>query len=190
MRLLLLTLLLALLEWEQVRGVDYCFKTDPKRPQTLEFSSKSVYNRVSGHDAEKFNVPGCKATKMWIYHRHGTRLMEKDDIEKSKRLGELRDLIKGNYDKMQTSPDTNTLCDADLDELQKWRWNSSITVDLDEHLTEQGYEDLRNSAKRYQSYYPELLPRTYNSTYYRVRNQNLMLNIVPKLIFDFLVRSY
>lgn len=49
-----------------------------------------------------------------------------------------------------------------------WKWNASITVDMEQHLTRQGYEDLRGTAKLYQRYYPTVLSSRYNDTYYLV----------------------
>lgn len=68
----------------------------------------------------------------------------------------------------KTKPDTDALCNTDLLALQMWRWNSSITPDQEEYLTSQGYDDLRGTAKLYQRYYPGVLPKEYNDTYYQV----------------------
>ncbi|XP_020812224.1 multiple inositol polyphosphate phosphatase 1 [Drosophila serrata] len=167
MRLLLLLLPLVAL----VRGDDYCFAQDTSRLQTRQFSSKTAYQIVKGSDIDRqYLVPGCEPKKMWIFHRHGTRLPKKSMINNAARAAELRDLIVNNYKVAKTKPDTDALCSTDLLALQMWRWNASITPDQEEYLTSQGYDDLRGTAKLYQRYYPGVLPKEYNDTYYQFRH--------------------
>ncbi|XP_017087639.2 multiple inositol polyphosphate phosphatase 1 isoform X1 [Drosophila bipectinata] len=150
---------------------DYCFSQDTSRPQTRQFSSKTAYQIVKGSDIERqYLVPKCEPKKMWIFHRHGTRLPKKSMIKKAPRLAELRDLIVKNYRVLKTKPDRDPLCQTDLIALQMWKWNSSITGDMEEYLTAQGYDDLRGTAKLYQRYYPNVLPKEYNDTYYQFRH--------------------
>lgn len=68
----------------------------------------------------------------------------------------------------RTKPETDALCQTDLIAIKLWKWNSSITPDMEEYLTAQGYEDLRGTAKLYQRYYPTVLTANYNDTYYQV----------------------
>ncbi|KAH8395305.1 hypothetical protein KR222_008568 [Zaprionus bogoriensis] len=175
MRLLLvLTALLAVLleQWEQASAQeDYCFGRDSERLQTRQFSSKTAYQIVKGTNMDKqYQVPGCTPKKIWIFHRHGTRLPTPSTIKEAPRLEELRDLIVKNYRVLRTQPDSDALCQQDLFALQLWKWNTSITVDIEEHLTFQGYEDLRGTAKLYQRYYPSVLSSRYNDSYYLFRH--------------------
>ncbi|EDW17361.1 uncharacterized protein Dmoj_GI16858 [Drosophila mojavensis] len=169
MRLLLL-LMMACLAYAQQQQ-DYCFGKDTERPQTRQFSSKTAYQIVKGTNMDKqYQVPGCEPKKMWIYHRHGTRLPTPGTIREAPRLEELRDAIIKNYRVLRTKPDENALCLIDLTAIQMWKWNASITVDIEEHLTSQGYEDMRGTAKLYQRYYPTVLPSKYNDSYYLFRH--------------------
>lgn len=69
---------------------DYCFSQDTSRPQTRQFSSKTAYQIVKGSDIERqYLVPNCEPKKMWIFHRHGTRLPKKSMINKASRLAEV-----------------------------------------------------------------------------------------------------
>ncbi|XP_030560896.1 multiple inositol polyphosphate phosphatase 1 [Drosophila novamexicana] len=171
MRLLLLLLLLTALLAVARAQQDYCFGKDTERLQTRQFGSKTAYQIVKGTNMDKqYQVPGCEPKKMWIYHRHGTRLPKTKFIKEASRLEELRDLIVKNYRVLHTKPDTNALCPADLIAIQMWKWNTSITVDKDEHLTNQGYEDMRGTAKLYQHYFPTVLPNRYNDSYYLFRH--------------------
>ncbi|EDW05229.1 GH24977 [Drosophila grimshawi] len=170
MRLLLL--LTALLALQLVGGQDdYCFGKDAEREQTRHFTSKTAYQIVKGTNMDKqYQVPGCEPKKMWIFHRHGTRLPTPNTIRAAPRLEDLRDQIVKNYRVLRTKPETNALCSTDLIAIQMWKWNTSITVDIEEHLTTQGYEDLRGTAKVYQHYYPTVLPTRYNDSYYLFRH--------------------
>ncbi|XP_060657884.1 multiple inositol polyphosphate phosphatase 1-like [Drosophila nasuta] len=140
MRLLLLTTLLALLEWRQVRSED---------DYLCELPQKLYAER------------GCRATKMWIFQ--STLVISKDYINKFKRFDELRDLLTRYNREMSTNSSTNTSCEEDL------RWNSN---DIDKYAVNQTYEENRNFAKLYQSNFPQLLPKNYNNTYYKLAHTN------------------
>lgn len=86
---------------------------------------------------------------------------------------------------LRTKPDENALCLIDLTAIQMWKWNASITVDIEEHLTSQGYEDMRGTAKLYQRYYPTVLPNKYNDSYYLVRISVKLEYILSSPIGDF-----
>lgn len=90
MRLLaLLTLLTALLAVVSAQE-DYCFGKDRERTQTRQFSSKTAYQIVKGTNMDKqYDVPGCTAKKIWIFHRHGTRLPTVNTIKDAPRLEEV-----------------------------------------------------------------------------------------------------
>uniref|UniRef100_A0A1A9URP2 Multiple inositol polyphosphate phosphatase 1 n=1 Tax=Glossina austeni TaxID=7395 RepID=A0A1A9URP2_GLOAU len=150
---------------------DYCFGKDTERSQTRQFTTKSAYQIIKGTNIDKqYLVPHCLPQKIWIFHRHGTRLPSRSIIEKASRLEELRDAIVKNYRVLRTAPSTNALCQEDLIALQMWKWNNSITPDMEEYLTSQGYEDLRGTARHYQKLYPSVLLKEYNNTYYLFRH--------------------
>jgi len=72
------------------QGDDYCFSKDTSRLQTRQFSSKTAYQIVKGTDIERqYLVPGCQPQKIWIFHRHGTRLPKASMINKAPRVGEV-----------------------------------------------------------------------------------------------------
>lgn len=94
-RLLLLLLLTALLAVLSRAQEDYCFGKDRERSQTRQFSSKTAYQIVKGTNMDKqYEVPGCVAKKIWIFHRHGTRLPTSNTIKEAPRLEEVRREIK------------------------------------------------------------------------------------------------
>ncbi|XP_004526154.1 multiple inositol polyphosphate phosphatase 1 [Ceratitis capitata] len=171
MKLLLTTILLSYLQLFVHCQNDYCFGKDNERTQTRHFTSKTAYQIIKGTNIEKeYLVPGCKPTKIWILHRHGTRLPTVKTIKSAPKLNTLRDEIVANYRVRRTKPDTNALCLEDLSLLSMWKWNSSITVDQEQFLTMQGYEDLKGTAKTYQRFYGDVLTKNYNNTYYKFRH--------------------
>lgn len=83
-------LILLLLPLVAIAQDDYCFSKDTSRLQTRQFSSKTAYQIVKGTDIDKqYLVPGCQPLKMWIFHRHGTRLPKKSMINKASRVAEV-----------------------------------------------------------------------------------------------------
>lgn len=85
--LLITTCLLALCCSQIWAQDDYCFGKDDARPQTRHFTSKTAYQIIKSSNIEKqYQVPGCTAQKIWIFHRHGTRLPSKGTIQKAPRL--------------------------------------------------------------------------------------------------------
>lgn len=163
MKFLLLSAVLALFQIE-VGAQDYCFGKDLERTQTRHFTSKTAYQIIKGTNMEKqFQVNGCVAQKVWIFHRHGTRLPSKSTIEKAPHLEtvrdvvmvcmqtfevirfflifiinqKLRDSIVRNYKVLRTAPETDALCQEDLIALKMWKWNASITSDMENYLTSQ-----------------------------------------------------
>ncbi|XP_067613618.1 multiple inositol polyphosphate phosphatase 1 isoform X2 [Eurosta solidaginis] len=145
----------------------YCFGKDTERTQTRHFTSKTAYQIIKAKDTgRQYLVPGCKPVKIWIFHRHGTRLPTKTTIKAAPRLDILREEIVKNYRK----PANNSLCPEDFNALAMWKWNTSISIDQEEFLTTQGYEDLRGTAKTYQRYYSGVLTKHYSNTYYKFRH--------------------
>lgn len=91
-RLLVLSALLGFLGSFPVISAqdDYCFGKDTERLQTRHFGTLTAYQIVKGTNAEKqYLVPNCRPEKIWILHKHGTRLPSKYTIEQSTRLEEV-----------------------------------------------------------------------------------------------------
>ncbi|KAH8364475.1 hypothetical protein KR084_007264 [Drosophila pseudotakahashii] len=153
------------------RGDDYCYSKDTAHVQNRQFSSMTAYQNAKSSDIDKqHELPGCTAKKIWIMHRHGTRLPEKKFIKGANRLNVLRDLVIKNYEETNKKIEAGSLCQTDYDAIKAWKWNSSITEDKNEYLTSQGYEDLKGTATLYKRLFPSVLPSTYNDTYYYFRH--------------------
>lgn len=66
---------------------DYCYALDAERVQAAHFGSKTSYEIAKGPETtRKYLVPNCSPIKMWILSRHGTRLPQKNTMERLKSL--------------------------------------------------------------------------------------------------------
>uniref|UniRef100_T1GEJ6 Multiple inositol polyphosphate phosphatase 1 n=1 Tax=Megaselia scalaris TaxID=36166 RepID=T1GEJ6_MEGSC len=158
MRQSILILILVVFLTCDVIGLDeYCYATDSEKLQTLRYGTKTAYLVVKGAMTPKdYQVPSCSPTKMWHMSRHGTRLPTRKNLIKMSQLGEVRDEIVANYKVRRSQPTSGGLCSDDLNQLQNWKWNNSITPDHAEALTFQGYEDMFYMAKNYQNIFPNI----------------------------------
>lgn len=173
MMLLPITILVIFLFSDVIGLEDYCYSTDTEKLQTLRYGTKTAYVVVKGAmDTKDYQVPNCSPTKMWHMSRHGTRLPTKNTIVKMSQLGDVRDEIVANYKQRRSQPSSGGLCPDDLNQLQNWRWNTSITPDRAEELVPQGYEDLFYLAKNYQRIFPNIYPNIYNEHEFLFRYTN------------------
>lgn len=152
---------------------DYCFTTDFNRGQVKQFSTKTAYDFVKQPNSENFfSIPNCEAVKFWMVSRHGTRLPTASDIELMKELSNERDEIIKNYEVRRTKPDRGPLCIQDLDLLRAWRWDYNISVQHAEHLTTQGWNDLKFLALHYRHSFSRLLKTVYQPNEFLFRHTN------------------
>ena len=86
-QLFILSAVLALSSLEVGAQDNYCFGKDTERTQTRHFTSKTAYQIIKGtHMDKQYYVNGCVPQKIWIFHRHGTRLPSKSTIDKAPHL--------------------------------------------------------------------------------------------------------
>lgn len=149
---------------------DYCFGTDNSRPQTKRFTSKTAYLLAKGNDIERTVLPNCSPTKIWTLSRHGTRLPSAKTIGQAAHLEELRDKVVNNYKVLKTKPDTGALCAEDFFSIKTWKFNSSITPEMENMLTPQGWDDLKLLAKTYQRQFPNILTKDYQPSNFLFRH--------------------
>ncbi|KAG5672851.1 hypothetical protein PVAND_002940 [Polypedilum vanderplanki] len=142
----------------------YCFTTDPIHPQNQMFATKVVYEALHGREIP--NVSTCTPRKFWMYSRHGTRLPSSSDI---RRMIDIHDRLQSsvlrNYDLGRTQ-----LCRADYENIANWIFNSTnLDPDRNSELVEAGCEELRGIAQRFQKAFPNILPKTYNTSEFLIR---------------------
>lgn len=150
---------------------DFCAGSDKEQLWTRHFSSLTSYEKVHGTNMDKHSlVSDCEPTKVWILHRHGTRLPTKGVIEQLPRLEELQQQIKKNWETKSLKRTSSAICELDYWNIQMWRRNTSITVDQAEFLTSQGYNDLRGTALTYKKLFPGILAQPYDNKQFHFRH--------------------
>lgn len=143
----------------------YCYAEDPIRPQYGMFSTTSAYETTRGRSIDP-SVSICRPSKFWLISRHGTRLPSLSDLTKIFLHNEkLHEDILNNYVSGRT-----TLCAADIELIENWRFDPNITFGNEQFLTVSGWNELRQLAERYQSVFPTLLPSTYSRNDYFFRS--------------------
>lgn len=162
---------------------EYCYGTDTVRPQSKQFSSKTAYQQVNGNLSLRpvpskrihlkilklfqqilwFKISDCTPSKFWLLSRHGTRNPSANTIRQIRELTQIRNEILLNYGDRNTQPATGKLCDEDLELLRNWHLDANVTEDKSNALVEQGWDDLRQLAIRYQLAFPNLLENIYSS---------------------------
>ncbi|XP_037908832.1 multiple inositol polyphosphate phosphatase 1-like isoform X2 [Hermetia illucens] len=146
---------------------EYCYSTDKVQEHMKHRSSSTAYQLVKGIDYfDQSGIPNCKPVRFWFLSRHGTRLPGKEEIEGIPGLVSLRDNIIENYEVKKTAPAKGALCGQDLELLKNWVVNENITMDKNQYLTDQGWNDLKGIAEDYKEAYPTLLGREYEPSEY------------------------
>ncbi|XP_053687588.1 multiple inositol polyphosphate phosphatase 1-like [Sabethes cyaneus] len=143
-----------------------------ERSHRSHYASKTAYEVMRPHFGNReLSHRGCKPQKIWLLSRHGTRLPGKKDIRvMSSELSGLRDSILENIELSKV--DSHTICPSYLKRLETWQWNSSITLDRESYLTEQGWNDLKSLAKRMKKRFPKIFSKRYSQANYLFRHTN------------------
>lgn len=143
----------------------YCYATDPIRPQLGMFSTLSQYDNIRGN-ALNTPISTCTPARFWMISRGGSRLPDAGQITTMRNFYQnLRNRVTRGIDLGRAS-----LCRQDRESISQWVFNDSITVDRNLELTQTGFDELRNTATRFQIAFPQVLPRTYNEAQFRFRH--------------------
>lgn len=144
-----------------VYSADYCYSTDTVRSQHNRMCTKQAYQNVRGNPENYNTIPHCNPTQYYLVSRHGTRLPS------TKTMILYRDQIPEIQARI-INANNSTLCPGDLDLIANWKWDSSIVVENDQHLTEQGWDDLLLLGQAYRQTYPSVLQGNYSAYGYVV----------------------
>ncbi|KAG4078988.1 hypothetical protein HA402_001643 [Bradysia odoriphaga] len=145
----------------------YCFSQDPFRPQIGMFATTTAYETVRGQ-AINPNVSNCTPSKFWLVSRHGTRLPAVGNLVNIlENYERLHRAVLSNYENGRTS-----LCAADIALIRNWTFDTNITLEVSQHLTTSGWNELEGLARRYQSAFPSVLSSTYSLQDYLFRFAN------------------
>lgn len=143
----------------------YCYSTDPIRPQLGMFSSRTNYDNTHGNS---LNIPlsTCTPVRLWMFARGGSRLPSAGDIRDSQsHYQQDRDDVVNSDDLGRT-----TMCRLDADRIRNWSWNSTVTEERAQELTDTGFNELSDLAQRLQAAFPQVLNRTYVQSQFRFRH--------------------
>ncbi|XP_052758192.1 multiple inositol polyphosphate phosphatase 1-like [Galleria mellonella] len=129
------------------------------------YSSKTPYDTVRGDIRDQPNLPNCEAVSAWTLNRHGNRNPGDSVIDDIKVIIGLKDEIISSYE-----AGSSQLCSQDIENLRRWSWNETIDASAS-FLTGTGYEELYGIGKRLREKYPQLLPSSNDSYYFRTTNE-------------------
>lgn len=158
-------LLLAAIATVGLADPNYCYSTDPIRPQLNRFSERTAYDTIRG----TFNPAAstCTPSKFWFYTRHAARLPGVNDIG---RMQDIRTQVNNIIGARNAG--RGTLCQQDFNLINAWQFDTNITVQIEQYLTVAGWNEMKNIAQRYQRAFPTLLPSVYNRGQFTFRNTN------------------
>lgn len=142
---------------------NYCYVTDPIRPQLSRYSERTAYDTIrGGFDAR---ASSCTPSKFWFYTRHAARLPGVNDIG---RMQNIRTQVNNIINARNAG--RGNLCQPDFNLINTWQFDPNITVEIEQHLVVAGWNEMKNIAKRYQRIFPSLLPTLYNRNQITFRN--------------------
>ena len=130
-----------------------------------------------------FISTGCRARQLWLLARHGTRNPGTKAMKKmAHHLPLLREFILENHlhgsgslcsdDRKLTETTFNgysnkvKLLFLTVKNLQKWRFRA--VVDENKYLVDEGFDELQDLGRRFQSRFDELLTRSFDNSSYIV----------------------
>ncbi|XP_065159990.1 multiple inositol polyphosphate phosphatase 1-like [Atheta coriaria] len=143
---------------------EYCYNID-EQPY-VKLGAKTPYQFVYGKISNQHIVPQCKPVQVWSLLREGTSVPDRQSIERYRQLQKIHDEIVRNYEDRRSFPDKGRLCAEDYDILRRWRWNDSLSDSMAGSLTQQGSDDIKFLARRYQTRLRELLQPYNDQLYY------------------------
>lgn len=153
----------------QIKCESYCYASDTIRSQHDQMCTKQAYQSVRGNPISHSNIPGCNPKQFYLVSRHGTRLPGTKDMI----------LYRDQIPLIQArilNAENSQLCEGDLDLLRNWKWDENITVENDQYLTEQGWNDLLWLGEAYKRTFPNILTGTYSDDEYVVSGKLISNN--------------
>ncbi|XP_050420837.1 multiple inositol polyphosphate phosphatase 1-like [Adelges cooleyi] len=126
---------------------------------THYLSSKTPYRYVANYNTDPLEYDGCKAWKIWLVQRHGTRTPGKPlDVFVKNRLPQIQQDI------------VNSLIKGDLcNEYEIKYWKPHRELDDQKRLTTEGEDELFEIAERFQQRLPHLLDQPVENTNFLFR---------------------
>ncbi|KAJ6646430.1 Multiple inositol polyphosphate phosphatase 1 [Pseudolycoriella hygida] len=149
---------------QQQHDPNYCYVTDPIRPQLSRFSSRTAYETIRGRTINP-GVSTCTPAKFWFYSRHAARLPGVNDIG---RMSTIHTQVN-NIIAARAAGRGQAVCQQDFNLMNGWRFDPNITVEVEQFLTVAGWNEMVGIAQRYRNAFPTLLT-PYNRNWYTFRH--------------------
>ncbi|KAG5683997.1 hypothetical protein PVAND_013250 [Polypedilum vanderplanki] len=143
----------------------YCYASDPIRSQQPRWADRTSNEFIRGHSVNP-QVSSCTPARFWLYMRHGDRLPSTNDIN---RMVPFTNTQHPNIINAYNAGHSS-LCPPDFTAINTWRWDSNITVAIEQFLTVSGWNIVKELARRYQRAFPTLLPPIYDRTRFSFRH--------------------
>lgn len=135
----------------------YCYSADPIRPQEQMHSVQTSYEAIRRTQIDPA-VSTCTPARFWTVSRHGGRLPSASLLTQMLAFASSSvqaDIIR-NYEAGRT-----TLCRQDFELIRDWVQDDNITEEVENVNTAAGWSAMENMGRRYQQFYPTILPSTY-----------------------------
>lgn len=160
-------LALVVVSAQQQHDPNYCYATDPIRPQLARFSSRTAYETIRGPVINP-GVSACTPAKFWFYSRHAARLPGVNDIG---RMSTIQPQVN-NIIAARAAGRGQAVCAQDFNLINNWSFDPNITVAVEQFLTVAGWNEILGISRRYRAAFPTLFPTGYNRNWYTFRHTN------------------
>ncbi|XP_063544383.1 multiple inositol polyphosphate phosphatase 1-like [Cydia strobilella] len=159
-------------------GSESCYWNRPC-PYLLH-DTKTSYETVRGDIRDYPDPESCEAVSIWTLHRHGNRNPGSSAGNAQKRLV---DAIQGQI--IQAFEEGRSqLCAQDIEAFRKWSFNDTI-LEASNYLTDTGYVELFDTAKRLRLRYPHLMQGAPEDYYLRPSNTQRTVASVVGFVHGF-----
>ncbi|XP_063973930.1 multiple inositol polyphosphate phosphatase 1 [Diachasmimorpha longicaudata] len=125
-------------------------------------SSTTPYRYIANYDDSEIKFKDCKAKKIWLMIRHGTRNPGNSVI---KSLGELVRIKEGVIKQCDSGN-----CGLTKKQLKRLRdWKTDLKDGDEMRLTEEGENEMIGLGERFQERFPELMPEKYDNKTFKFK---------------------
>ncbi|XP_044015601.1 multiple inositol polyphosphate phosphatase 1-like isoform X2 [Aphidius gifuensis] len=155
----------------QLIAVGFASKSDFKCSKNFasyrcRLNTRTPYRFVANNNETEIKFKGCTAKKIWFMIRHGARLPEPNILSETKNLQLLRDqiLTKCNLSKCNLST-------VQINRLKNWK-TQFTEASQPRMLVKEGEQELFGLGQRYQSRFPNLMPKKFTNQTIKLKFTN------------------
>lgn len=139
--------------------VSFCSISDKSK----HLGSRTPYRFIQNDNDAPIKYPGCNATRIWMFSRHGTRLPSEEEILLMKTtLYSLRDKIINQFNKGKGSLTADVISNFAA-------WETELDPMEEKTLAHEGQQEHMLLAERMQNRFPEIILKKYDNTSFEFR---------------------